>query len=95
MLDFGMTVQEAGDAARFHHLGSTEPTWQGRMRDGGFLQLEMGVTRTVFDELVRRGHNVEITTGPFGGYQAIWRDRATGVYWGATEMRKDGTAIGF
>lgn len=95
MLDFGMTVQEAGDAARFHHFGSTEPTWQGRMRDGGLLQLEMGVTRPVFDELIRRGHKVEITTGPFGGYQAIWRDEVTAVYWGATEMRKDGTAIGF
>lgn len=95
MLDFGMTVQEAGDAARFHHLGSTEPTWQGRMLDGGTLQLERGVTRPVFDELERRGHNLEITTGPFGGYQAIWRDTVSGVYWGASEMRKDGAAIGF
>ena len=91
MLDFGMTVQEAGDAARFHHLGSTEPTWQGRMKDGGTLQLESGVTRPVYDELALRGHRLEITTGPFGGYQAIKRDPATGVYWGATEMRKDGS----
>lgn len=94
ILDFGMTVQEAGDAARFHHLGSTEPTWQGRMKDGGTVQLERGVTKPVFDELIRRGHNVKITTGPFGGYQAIWRDAESGVYWGATEMRKDGAAIG-
>ncbi len=57
MLDFGMTVQEAGDAARFHHLGSTEPTWQGRMKDGGTLQLESGIARLVYDELARRGHS--------------------------------------
>ncbi len=95
MLDFGMTVQEAGDAARFHHLGSTEPTWQGRMTDGGTLQLESGITRPVYDELARRGHRLEVTTGPFGGYQAVKRDLDTGVYWGGTEMRKDGLAIGY
>ncbi len=42
-----------------------------------------------------RGHIVEYTTGPFGGYQAIWRDPDTGVYFGASEMRKDGAAIGY
>ena len=94
MIDFEMTVQEAGDAARFHHLGSTEPTWQGRMDDGGTLQLESGITSSVFDELALRGHTLEITSGPFGGYQAIRRDPKTGVYWGASEMRKDGMAIG-
>ncbi len=95
MLDFGMTVQEAGDAARLHHLGSTEPTWQGRMDEGGTLQLESGITRPVYDELAQRGHRLEITSGPFGGFQAIWRDPCTGVYWGASEMRKDGIAIGY
>lgn len=95
LLDFGMTVQDAGDAARFHHTGSTEPTWQGRMDDGGTLELESGITQEVYSELARRGHKLRITSGPFGGYQAIWRDPETGVYWGATEMRKDGIAIGY
>lgn len=95
LLDFGMTVQDAGDAARFHHTGSTDATWQGRMQDGGTLELESGVTREVYEELARRGHKLNITSGPFGGYQAIWRDPETGVYWGATEMRKDGIAIGY
>lgn len=95
LIDFGMTVQDAGDAARFHHVGSTEPTWQGRMQDGGTLQLESGVTPEVYQALGALGHKLEITSGPFGGYQAIWRDPETGVYWGATEMRKDGIAIGY
>ncbi|MBO6505530.1 MAG: gamma-glutamyltransferase [Kordiimonadaceae bacterium] len=95
LLDFGMTVQDAGDAARFHHTGSTDATWQGRMQDGGTLELESGVTREVYDELAQRGHKLNITSGPFGGYQAIWRDPKSGVYWGATEMRKDGIAIGY
>lgn len=95
ILDFGMNVQAAGDAARFHHRGSTEPTWQGRMEDAGTLELEAGVTRHAHDALLKKGHTVEITKGPFGGYQAIWRDPENGTYWGASEMRKDGAAIGY
>ena len=95
ILDFGMNVQQAGDAARFHHKGSTQPTWQERMKDGGTLELESGVTADVVKELKRRGHNIHITSGPFGGYQAIWYDTEQGVYHGASEMRKDGMAIGY
>ena len=95
IIDFGMGVQQSGDAARYHHRGSTEPTWQGRMQDGGVLELESGIKADVVRELQRRGHKVSITSGPFGGYQAIWRDPETGVYYGASEMRKDGMAIGY
>lgn len=95
IVDFGMNVQEAGDAARYHHKGSTEATWTARMKDGGTLELESGMRLDVIRDLERRGHKVEITSGPFGGYQAIWRDPKTGVYWGASEMRKDGMAIGY
>jgi len=95
LVDFGMGLQEAGDAARYHHKGSTEPTRDDRMLDGGVLEVESGVDADVIEELRRRGHTVEVTTGPFGGYQAVWRDRATGVYWGASEMRKDGQAGGY
>jgi len=95
IVDFGMNIQEAGDAARYHHQGSTSPTWQGRMDDGGVLELESGVTADVIAELRARGHSVRLVRGPFGGYQAIWRDPVTGVYGGASEMRKDGMAIGY
>jgi gamma-glutamyltranspeptidase/glutathione hydrolase len=95
LVDFGMTVQDAGDVARYHHKGSTAPTWQGRMQDGGTLELESGMRGDVIEDLMGRGHRIEITSGPFGGYQAIWRDPETGVYWGASEMRKDGMAIGY
>jgi gamma-glutamyltranspeptidase/glutathione hydrolase len=97
MIDFRMGVQQAGDAARFHHDGSTEPLGLLPMRDGGAVHLETGVPRAVVDELVRRGHKVvdPPTAGSFGGYQAILRDPYTGVYWGASEFRKDGLAAGF
>ena len=95
IVDFGMNVQQAGDAARFHHKGSTSPTWEGRMNDGGTLELESGVRAEVVRALQKRGHKVHITSGPFGGYQAILKDPKTGVYHGASEMRKDGQAQGY
>jgi len=95
IVDFEMGLQEAGDVARWHHMGSTQPFLAGKMTDGGTLQLESGVTPAVFAELQRRGHKVEYVTGPFGGYQAVWRDPITGVLKGATEMRKDGAAQGY
>ena len=97
MIDFRMGVQQAGDAARFHHEGSTEPTALPPMRDGGTLQVETGVAQSLADELVRRGHKVVYSpgTGVFGGHQAILRDPSTGVYWGASEFRKDGLAAGY
>ncbi|QOL27354.1 gamma-glutamyltransferase [Thalassotalea sp. LPB0316] len=95
IVDFGMNVQQAGDAARFHHKGSTSPTWEGRMQDGGVLELESGIRAQVVRELQKRGHKVHITSGSFGGYQAILKHPVTGVYHGASEMRKDGQAQGY
>jgi len=98
MIDFGMNVQEAGDAARFVHAGASQPTG-GRMSDGGELRLEAGVDDAVVAELIKRGHTVthgqQIYAGWVGGYQAIWRAPETGVYWGGTEMRFDGASAGY
>lgn len=93
VVDFGMNVQEAGDAARFTHSGSSEPSGQV-MTDGGTLALESTIPQHVRKELERRGHRV-IYQDFFGGYQAIQWDRVNGVYLGASEMRKDGQAAGY
>ena len=95
LVDFGMNLQEAGDAIRFHHTGSSEPTGTV-MTDGGVLHIEDGLPESVVAELKRRGHKLESeAVGAYGGYQAIWRDAKTGVYSGATERRKDGCALGY
>jgi gamma-glutamyltranspeptidase/glutathione hydrolase len=95
LVDFGMNLQEAGDAIRFHHTGSSEPTGTV-MLDGGVLHIEDGLPESVISELRRRGHKIESEpVGAYGGYQAIWRDPVTGVYAGATEKRKDGCALGY
>jgi gamma-glutamyltranspeptidase/glutathione hydrolase len=94
MVDFGMNLQEAGDAARFYHTDSSEPS--GTVMDGGgVLQLERGVSEEVRRELVKRGHRLTETVGLYGGYQAVARDPVTGVLSGATESRKDGCAMGY
>jgi gamma-glutamyltranspeptidase / glutathione hydrolase len=96
LLDFNMGLQEAGDAPRFHHVGSAEPTGELAKPDGGELQLESGFPPETIRELVRRGHRVTAApAGEFGGYQAIWLDEEKGVYFGATESRKDGMALGY
>ncbi len=92
LVDFGMNLQEAGDAPRFRHLGSSQPTGT-IMEGGGSVLLESGVPVAVRRDLVRMGHRLsESTGGAFGGYQAIRRDPMTGVYAGASESRKDGMA---
>ncbi len=93
IIDFGMNLQEAGDAARYRHIGSSQPTGS-IMTTGGTLTLESGVSGDVEARLKSIGHTVE-RGGFFGGYQAIWWDAENKVYHGATEMRKDGIVIGF
>ena len=94
MIDFGMNTQEAGDAHRLRHTGSSQPTGQ-QMTDGGTLHLEPGFSPNTIAALETKGHTVEIATGLYGGYQAIRWDERNGVYFGASESRKDGHAAGF
>lgn len=94
LVDFGMGLQEAGDAPRIHHDGSSEPTGS-KMLDGGILQLESGFPYETVRALMHMGHNVGFTLGAFGGYQAILYDAEKKVYFGASESRKDGQAAGY
>ncbi|MDN5200949.1 gamma-glutamyltransferase [Fulvivirgaceae bacterium BMA10] len=94
MIDFGMNLQEAGDAPRIQHLGSSQPTGEA-MNDGGTLYLEEGFDYEVVRELMKMGHRIGWTNGAYGGYQAIMWDDENKVYYGASESRKDGQAAGY
>lgn len=94
LIDFGMNLQEAGDAPRIQHAGSTEPTG-GKMTDGGWVQLESGIPYEVVRDLMSRRHRVRYDRGGYGGYQAIMWDDANKIYYGASESRKDGQAGGY
>jgi len=95
LVDFGMNLQEAGDAPRIQHDGSTEPAGQvTAMSDGGELDLETGFPYATVRALMRKGHSVRFADGPYGGYQAIMVN-PEGGYIGASESRKDGQAAGY
>ncbi len=94
LIDFGLNLQEAGDAPRIAHHGASEATGE-RMEDGGSVSLESGFAPAVIEELQRLGHAIESRRGAYGGYQAIRVDPKTRVYTGASESRKDGQAAGF
>jgi gamma-glutamyltranspeptidase/glutathione hydrolase len=94
LIDFKMNLQEAGDAPRMHHIGSSEPTGQ-QMTDGGILLLESGFRTEVIQKLMSMGHKIQWDLGGYGGYQAIMRDEKNKVWFGASESRKDGQAAGY
>ncbi|MDY0201412.1 MAG: gamma-glutamyltransferase [Tenuifilaceae bacterium] len=94
MIDFGMNLQEAGDAPRVQHVGSSQPTGE-KMTDGGTVFLESGITWKNIRTLMEKGHKIQWDLGGFGGYQAIMWDAKNGVYYGASESRKDGQAAGW
>ena len=94
LIDFGLGLQEAGDAARWQHDGSTDYD-RPQMADGGFVYLESGIPWDAVGELKRRGHDIRTDLGGFGGYQAIRWDAQNRVYLGASESRKDGQAAGY
>lgn len=94
LIDFGMNLQEAGDAPRIYHTGSSEPTDE-KMEDGGTVSLESGFRYETIRELMRKGHKIGFSYGPYGGYQAIKWDPVNKVYFGASESRKDGQAAGY
>lgn len=91
LIDFGMGLQEAGDALRICHEGSSDPAGQV-MCDGGEVWLERGHAVAAMEGLRSRGHSVDERDGQFGGYQAIARDASDEGYTGASERRKDGHA---
>jgi gamma-glutamyltranspeptidase / glutathione hydrolase len=94
LIDFKMNLQEAGDAPRIHHIGSSEPTGQ-LMTDGGTLLLENGFRWEAIQKLLNMGHKIQWDLGGYGGYQAIMWDRKNKVWFGASESRKDGQAAGY
>lgn len=94
LIDFRMNLQEAGDAPRIYHTGSSEPTGE-QMTSGGVLHLESGMRTEVLQKLMSMGHIIQWNLGGYGGYQAIMWDAKNKVWFGASESRKDGQAAGY
>ncbi|MBV9659026.1 MAG: gamma-glutamyltransferase family protein [Verrucomicrobia bacterium] len=98
LIDFGLGVQEAGDAARWQHEGDNEPTDDKMTPTGGYLEVESGIPWETVRELRKKGHDMRYDLGGYGGYQAIkveHHNDGQRVYVGASESRKDGQAAGY
>ena len=94
IIDFGMNIQEAGDAPRWDHKGSSSPRGN-KVKNSGKIRVESGISYETIRQLMARGHDVGFATGIYGGYQAILWDAKNKVYRGASESRKDGQVSGY
>lgn len=94
LIDFGMNLQEAGDAPRWDHTGGASPMGKKTFNKGK-IRVESGIPYTTIRGLMDRGHEIGTARGVYGGYQAILWDEENQVYHGASESRKDGQAVGF
>lgn len=95
MIDFGMSPQQATEQPRVEHYGSSTP-WGGTMEDGGSVGIEAGIDEATIEKLKDMGHEVkEVGVGMYGGYQAIWREDDPMRYFGGSDTRKDGAAVGY
>ena len=95
LIDFGMNVQEAGDAARIRHLGSQTPTGRPMEPRGGAVAVESGIPAEAIRGLKKKGHRIVRAVGSFGGYQAIRIDPVHRTLHGGSDPRKDGAAVGY
>jgi gamma-glutamyltranspeptidase/glutathione hydrolase len=94
IIDFGMSPQQAGEQPRVCHFESSTPTGD-KMVDGGSVALERYIAEEVREQLLDMGHKVRSGVGAFGGYQGIWRREGPRRYFGGSDPRKDGCAIGY
>jgi gamma-glutamyltranspeptidase/glutathione hydrolase len=94
MLDFGMSPQQAGEQPRLAHDGSSTP-WGGEAEGGGRLLFEHGFDPAVREKLASMGHQLSDSVSAHGGYQAVWRQESPRIYFGGTDPRKDGAALGY
>lgn len=94
LIDFGMNLQEAGDAPRWDHTGGASPMGK-TTTDTGMIRTESGIPYSTIRGLMGRGHRIGTARGVYGGYQAILWDDVNKVYHGASESRKDGQAAGY
>jgi len=94
IIDYGMSPQQAGEHPRVAHFESSTPTGY-RSKDGGSVGLERFIPENVKQTLSEMGHKIRDNVDAFGGYQGIWRQEKPLRYFGGTDPRKDGCAIGY
>ena len=84
VVDFGMNVQEAVAAPRFHHQWVPDT-----------LSVEPAIPADVVEALRRRGHHVEVSQRNWSAAETILVDPESGWHTGGNDPRRDGLALGF
>ncbi len=96
IIDFGMSVQQAAEQPRIRHQGSSQPMGLDiKLKDGGVIRFERGIADSVKAKLAAMGHRIKPGVGSYGGFQGIWRKENPKRYFGGTDPRLDGCAIGY
>lgn len=94
LLDFGMSPQQAGEQPRIEHSGGSSP--QGSIATTpGTVVCEPLIPEEVKAKLESMGHHIGKSADTFGGYQSIWREENPRRYFGGSDPRKDGCAMGY
>ena len=97
--DYGLDIQAAGDAPRYHHEGSSQSMGEdgAGLPRSGLLRLESGVPQATRAALAGMGWTIGTPDGGFGRYECIERTTPGGerVYGAASEMRADGCALAY
>jgi len=83
VVDYGMNIQEAVNAPRFHHQWLPDVT-----------RVEQGFSPDIVKRLEEMGHRVEAQNGWSDG-ECIMIDPKRGTRLGASDKRNNGKAIGF
>jgi gamma-glutamyltranspeptidase/glutathione hydrolase len=94
LIDFGMSVQQAGEQPRVAHVESSTPTGR-KMTGAGSVSIERHIPDAIRQKLSEMGHKVQPGTSVHGGYQGIWRKDAPLRYFGGSDPRRDGCAVGY
>jgi gamma-glutamyltranspeptidase/glutathione hydrolase len=94
IIDFKMSIQQAGEQPRVEHIESSTPTGL-KMVAAGKVGFERGIRDDVKARLEQMGHKLTKSVGAFGGYQGIWRDDDPLRYFGGSDPRKDGMAAAY
>ncbi len=94
VIDFGMNLQEAGDAPMVCHETPVERV-STSTAESGWVNMDSGFNYEIIRGLMKMGHRVKFETGNYGGFQAIMRDPISGIYFGASESKKNGQAAGY
>lgn len=88
VVEFGMDVQQAAEAANFNSY-QLRSSFGAHESEPGALLLHQGVPDWVRSELLDLGYSLRFAPRTSGPINAIWFDRVNGTFWGGSSHHGD------